>query len=194
MNTEAINQTYPRLETKRLVLRAFGMDDVDFIFKEYSDPQVCYYLRDEEPLKNLEQAKEMLIPWQTPEKYPDFKWWGIEYKANGELIGSCGYRRWDKQHHRAEVGYDLWPTYWGKGIVPEALEALFGFGFLEMGLNRIEANTHIENVRSQRVLVKHGFQREGILRDYYCLDGHYNDQIQFSLLRREWQKKHPLTE
>lgn len=194
MSTEEINQAYPRMETKRLVLRALRMDDADFIFKEYGDPQVTYYMRDEEPLKSLEQAKEMLSPLQTPEKMPDFKWWGIEYKTKGELIGTCGYRRWDKQHHRAEVGYDLWPTYWGQGIMPEALGALFRFGYLEMGLNRIEATTHMENDRSQRVLINQGFQREGILREYYCQDGQYNDQIQFSLLRKEWLQMHSLSE
>ena len=194
MNTEEINQAYPRMETKRLVLRALRMDDAEFIFKEWGNSQVTYYMRDEEPLKSLEQAKEMLSPLQTPEEMPDFKWWGIEYKTKGELIGTCGYCRWDKQHHRAEVGYDLWPHYWGQGIMPEALGALFRFGYFEMGLNRIEATTHIENDRSQRVLIKLGFQREGILREYYCRDGQYNDQIQFSLLRKEWLQMHSLSE
>ena len=192
MSTEEINQAYPRMETKRLVLRALTMDDAEFVFKEYCDPQVSFYMRDEEPLESLEQAKEMLGALQTPEMMPDFKWWGIEHKTKGELIGSCGYRRWDVQHHRAEIGYDLWPAYWGQGIMPEALEALLRFGYLEMGLNRIEATTHIKNDRSQRVVIKHGFQREGVLRDYYCRDGQYNDQIQFSLLRKEWLQMHSL--
>jgi len=164
------------------------MEDADFIFKEWGDPVVTYYMRDEDPLKNLEQAVEMLKPLQTPEKMPDFKWWGIELKARSELIGTCGFCRWDKQHHRAEIGYDLWPDYWGQGIMPEALDALVRFGIKEMDLNRIEATTHTENERSQRVLGKLGFQREGLLREYYCRDEIYNDQIQFSLLSREWQQ------
>lgn len=186
MSTEEINRAYPRLETQRLVLRALRMEDAEFIFKEWGDLQVTYYMRDEEPLKTLEQAKDMLGPLQTPEKMPGFKWWGIEHKARGVLIGTCGYYRWDQHHHRAEVGYDLWPDYWGQGLMPEALGALLRFGYHEMGLNRIEATTHIENHRSQRVLSKLGFQREGILREYYYRDGQYNDQVQFSLLRKEW--------
>ena len=78
--------------------------------------------------------------------------------------------------------------------MPEALGALLRFGYLEMDLNRIEATTHIENDPSQRVLIKLGFQREGILREYYCQDGQYNDQIQFSLLRKEWLQMHSLSE
>ena len=57
-----------------------------------------------------------------------------------------------------------------------------------MDLNRIEATTHTENQRSQHVLAKLGFQKEGLLREFYCRDGLYNDQVQFSLLHREWQQ------
>ena len=75
--------------------------------------------------------------------------------------------------------------------MPEALQELIRFGFESMGLNRIEATTHTENFRSQRVLTKLGFQKEGLLREFYCRDGVYNDQVQFSLLRREWQQENP---
>lgn len=146
---------------------------------------------DEEPLKSREQAEEMLGPLQTPEKMPEFKWWGIELKAEGCLIGTCGYCRWDQQHHHAEIGYDLWPDYWGQGLMPEALGALIRFGFVRMNLNRIEATTHTENLRSQRVLEKLGFQREGLLREYYCRDGIFNHQVLFSLLSSEWEQVNP---
>jgi RimJ/RimL family protein N-acetyltransferase len=76
MNTKDINQAYPRLETIHLVLRALRMEDADFIFKEWGDALVTHYMRDEEPLKTREQAEEMLRPLQTPEKMPNFKWWG----------------------------------------------------------------------------------------------------------------------
>jgi ribosomal-protein-alanine N-acetyltransferase len=182
------SNAYPKLETTRLVLRALRMEDADFLFKEWSDPAVTYYMRDEEPLKSREQAEEFLRPYQTPEKIPGAKLWGIEMKADCHLIGIIGCFRWDKQHHRAEIGYDLRPDYWGQGLMPEALQGFIQYGFEEMDLNRIEAMTHSENQRSQRVLVKLGFQKEGVLREYYCRDGIYNDQAQFSLLRRDWSK------
>jgi RimJ/RimL family protein N-acetyltransferase len=93
VSAETINQFYPRLETPRLILRALRMEDADFIFKEWGDLVVTHYMRDEEPLKTREQAEEMLLPLQTPEKMPGFKWWGIEIKEKGCLIGTCGYCR-----------------------------------------------------------------------------------------------------
>ena len=177
---------YPKLETARLVLRELRMKDADFLFKEWSDPAVTHFMSDEEPLQTREQAEEFLRSFQTPEKNRYSKWWGIERKADGRLIGTCGYFRWDKQHHRAEIGYDLRPDAWEQGLMPEALQALVRFGFKEMNLNRIEATVHIENLRSQRVLAKVGFQREGLLREYYCRDDIYHNQVQYSLLKREW--------
>ncbi len=162
---------YPELQTARLVLRSLRMEDADFLFKEWSDPLVTELMSDEEPLRTREQAEEFLRSLQTPEKIPALQWWGIELKAEGRLIGTCGYFRWNQQHHRAEIGYDLYPEVWGQGLMPEALQVLVRYGFAGMNLNRIEALTHIENQRSQRVLSKLGFQREGLVREYYCREG-----------------------
>jgi ribosomal-protein-alanine N-acetyltransferase len=180
------NIAYPKLETARLVLRALRMDDADFLFKEWSDSDVTALMHDEEPLQAREQADEFLCPLQTPEMIPHLKWWGIEHKAIGRLIGTCGYFRWDQQHHRAEIGYDLSPDFWGQGLMPEAIQALIHYGFTEMNLNRIEAMTDSQNRRSERVLIKLGFQREGLLREYHCRDGDFYDQVQYSVLKREW--------
>lgn len=181
-----LENAYPRLETTRLVLRKLNMEDADFLFNEWSDLAVTHFMCDEEPLQNREQAEDFIRPLQTPENNPCVKWWGIEQRRDGQLIGTCGYFRWDQRHHRAEIGYDLSPSVWGQGLMPEALHALVRFGFENMDLNRIEATVHEENFRSQHVLEKLKFQREGLLREYYCRYGIYNNQIQYSLLKREW--------
>jgi len=176
---------YPTLEAVRLMLRAMRIEDADFLLKEWSDPLVTQLMCDEEPLQTRAQAEEFLHRLQTPDRILDSKWWGIELKSDGHLIGTCGYLRWNPQHHRAEIGYDLCPNSWGQGLMPEALQALIRYGFGEMDLNRIEAMTHIANLRSQRVLAKLGFQREGLLREYFYRNGIYNHQVQYSLLKRE---------
>lgn len=175
-----------RLETDRLVLRELHMEDADFLFHEWSDLEVTRFMCDEDPLQKIEQAEEFLRQFESPEKNPYLIWWGLERKANRHLIGTCGYFRWGQKHHGAEIGYDLCPNAWGQGLMPEVLRAIVRFGFEEMKLNRIEATVHVENLRSQRVLTRLGFQREGLLREYYCRDGVYNHQVQYSLLKREW--------
>jgi ribosomal-protein-alanine N-acetyltransferase len=68
----------------------------------------------------------------------------------------------------------------------EDLQTLLRYGFTEMDLNRIQAMTHSENYRSQKVLLKLGFQKDGLLRIYFGLFRIYNDQVLFSILQKDW--------
>jgi len=176
----------PTLITPRLKIRVMNFEDADFLFKEWSNPKVTYFMRDEEPLKSRGQAEEFICQFQNPEKISNSKWWGIELKETHQLIGTCGYLGWNCCHRHAEIGYDLSPNYWGQGLMVEALQILLNYGFSEMNLNRIQAMTHSDNYRSQKVLLKLGFLREGVLREYFGLDGIFNDQIQYSILKKEW--------
>jgi ribosomal-protein-alanine N-acetyltransferase len=56
-----------------------------------------------------------------------------------------------------------------------------------MGLNRIDALVYVENDRSIRLLQRLGFKQEGMLRDYFYLDGKFHDHYLFALLQREWK-------
>lgn len=180
---------HPRLETARLVLRELRLEDADFLLTEWSNPAVAHFFKDQEPLQTRSQVEDFLSSFQTPEKSPFARWWGIERKVDGQLIGTCGYFRWNRQHHRAEIGYDLRPEVWGQRLMPEALQALVRFGFEEMELNRIEATVHADNLRSQLVLLKLGFYWEGYVRECNFRDGCYYDQVQYSLLKREWLER-----
>jgi ribosomal-protein-alanine N-acetyltransferase len=176
----------PQLETGRLVLRGLDMDDAEFILRHFGAPSVTEYLLDEEPLTHEEQARDLIRFYLQPAG-KTYNRWGILAKAEGILIGTCGFHKWDKRHRRAEIGYDLTPSYWGQGIMTEALHAAIEYGFGEMGLNRIDALVYPENVRSARVLEKLGFQKEGLLREYFCMAGECHDHLLFSLLKREWR-------
>jgi ribosomal-protein-alanine N-acetyltransferase len=176
----------PQLETGRLVLRGLHMDDAEFVLRHFGDPSVTEYLLDEEPLTSEEQARDLIRFYLQPAGKTHNRW-GIVTKAAGVLIGTCGFHKWDKRHRRAEIGYDLTPSYWGQGIMTEALLVAIEYGFGEMDLNRIDALVYSENARSARVLEKLGFQKEGLLREYYCIAGERYDHLLFSLLEREWR-------
>jgi ribosomal-protein-alanine N-acetyltransferase len=180
-----INADFPALETPRLRLRPLMLDDTDFVFRHFSDPQVTRYLLDEPPLATCEEAVQLIELYQ-PAADRTYNRWGIEHKADGALIGTCGYHRWAKRWFRAEIGYDLSPAYWGQGLMVEALRAALHHGFDHMQLNRVDGLVYVANPQSARVLEKLGFQREGVLRDYFYLDGQFYDHYIFSLLRRDW--------
>ncbi|CAN6281999.1 unnamed protein product [Urochloa humidicola] len=73
----------------------------------------------------------------------------------------------DEGGRRANLGYALATDYWGRGIAAAAIRMVVGKVFDDLpALERLEAVTGVDNVRSQRVLEKAGFQREGVLRRY----------------------------
>lgn len=84
---------------------------------------------------------------------------------------------------RCEVGYVLASKYWGKGIATRALKMVASTVFRERThLERLDAWADIENLGSHRVLVKAGFQKEGVLRKYMLIKGKPRDMVVFSLL------------
>ena len=178
---------FPQLETERLILRRLTMDDVEFVFQHFSDPMIYRYLMDEEPMTDRTQAKGLVEFYLDPVGKSHNRW-GIVLKATNALIGTCGFHKWDRQHYRAEIGYDLGHAHWGKGIMSEAIRVALAHGFENMQLNRVDAIVYSENTPSVRLLERLGFQEEGTLRDYYHWAGQFHDHSLFSLLRREWQR------
>lgn len=181
------NFEFPALQTERLMLRPLLPSDVDFVYRHFSSKAVNQYLKDEEPVQTVEQAQAIVDFYQVKGKL--YNRWVLERKEDGQQIGTCGFHRWNLSCSRAEVGYDLGEAFWGQGYMQEAMKAALRFGFEEMGLNRIEAFVDVENMPSLKVLKRMGFQREGVLREYYYLHGKYFDTVLQSLLKSDWAER-----
>jgi ribosomal-protein-alanine N-acetyltransferase len=177
---------FPSLETERLILRQLTHEDVDFVFRHFSDSAVTQYLMDEPPVTEYAQAQE-IIQFYSESAGKTHNRWVMIRKSDHQPIGTCGYHKWARRYFRAEIGYDLGPGFWGQGYMTEALRAVISNGFERMGLNRIEALVYVENDRSIRLLQRLGFKQEGMLRDYYYLDGEFYDHYLFALLHGEWK-------
>lgn len=80
------------------------------------------------------------------------------------------------------LGYWLGERYQGQGVMSEAVTLICKFGFERLGLARIEAGTLLENNRSQHVLERCGFQREGIGRSYLEIAGARRDHVLYARL------------
>ncbi|CAK8539176.1 unnamed protein product [Lathyrus sativus] len=83
----------------------------------------------------------------------------------------------------AELGYVLGSKYWGKGIATCVVKQVVKVAFTEFShLERVEALVDVENVGSQKVLEKAGFQKEGVLRKYLFMKEKSRDMVMFSVL------------
>jgi ribosomal-protein-alanine N-acetyltransferase len=112
--------------------------------------------------------------------------WAIELKGcPGEYVGSCGFELWHRPWRYAEIGYELAPEHWGRGIMPQALRVMIRYGIESMHLHRVEAQVSPENIASQRVLAKVGFKREGFLRERGFWNLAHHDLLLFALLASE---------
>jgi ribosomal-protein-alanine N-acetyltransferase len=179
-------ETFPTLQTDRLILRKITSADADSLYAFLSDSRVTETM-DVAPMENREEA-ERLISWLNERFAANVGIrWGITQKDEDVVIGTGGFNWLDERGRRGEIGYDIAPAHWGHGLATEATGAIIRAGFEHLDLNRIEATTNLHNVASMKVLHKLGFTEEGIVREYGFWRGEFHDLRLFSLLRREWQ-------
>lgn len=175
-------ESFPRIETSRLLLRELCLEDAEAVFRIFSDPEVMKY-SDMDIFTRLEQA-ELLIERQKRrfEQKERFRW-GIALKESNTIVGTGGYVVWNHKWYNAELGYDLARPYWRQGIMTEAVRAMIRFGFEYMKLHRIEAEVMPENTASVRLLCKLDFQEEGVLHERSFWKGGFHDLAIFALLK-----------
>lgn len=178
--------TFPILETERLRLRQMTHDDAAALVAIFGDPAVMRYMILDPPCNTIEEAISM-IDWMNGhfEKQNAMRW-GITLKDANEVIGTCGFHSWNRQHRRTDIGYDLNAAYWGRGIITEATHRLVRWCFENLNLHRIQADCTAGNIGSERVLEKVGFTLEGQWRENAFEHGRFVDLKQYGLLRREY--------
>ncbi len=166
-------------ETKRMKFRLLDINDINVIYRQFSDSDMCRYFS-EAPC-NMEEAKEIIEHYQNPEGKDHLRY-GMFNKLNNTFIGTCGYHYWDTERNQVEIGYDIWKDYWKQGYMSEALPALMNICFTHLGVNRIYILTHPQNHPSQATVRKFGFKE--------CVHRRNTDdkqQICLELLYSEWQ-------
>jgi RimJ/RimL family protein N-acetyltransferase len=174
------------LRTERLQLRPVRESDAPAILAIRSNPAVMRY-GSSGPWSELEQAEAWVAHNIAAMAAGDNLRLALVPFGQDEIVGSCLLFCFDRQSRRAEVGYELSPSHWHKGYMQEALTALLGYGFSMLGLNRVEADIHPDNLASARALERQGFVREGCLRERWIVEGEVSDTIYYGLLAREWR-------
>jgi ribosomal-protein-alanine N-acetyltransferase len=107
--------------------------------------------------------------------------WAIRTLADGAFVGTCDLSDIDRRHKRAEVGFMLDRESWGNGYAREAMTAVTAYAAAN-GLRRLLARTQLGNRRSDSLLLKLGFEQEGMLKGYIERDGERRDCRLFGLL------------
>lgn len=169
------------VETARLRLRPFTLDDAPAIFAYAHDPELAR-LGMWPPSTSLEETRDEIA--EIIEGYQGgAQWtWAIEQKSDQAMIGRCDLLKYRREHRSAEIGYALARHAWGQGYATEAMRALVRYAFDELTLHRLEAIVLPFNAASIRVLEKIGMQREGVKREAYYIDGQFVDLLCYGLI------------
>ena len=169
-------QSFPVLTTPRLRLREIQEEDKAGLFKLRSDSRVMEFL-DTPLLATLEEAAEFVTKIKKAFTNNEGITWVISLHENPELIGTIGFWRIIKEHHRAEIGYMLIPEWQGKGIMQEALQEVMEYGFKVLNLHSVEANINPANQASLRLMERNQFVREAYFRENFYYNGRFLDSI-----------------
>lgn len=174
--------SFPTLVTDRLILREPQQADAADVLVFRSDPEAQRF--NSEPLRSLDQSAELIEELLNAYAAQSAVPWAVTLRGSGRVVGLFGYNSWNRYHRRAEIGYDLARDVWGKGLATESLAAIVRFGFSQMQLNRIEAQTIADNEPSTRLLGRLGFALEGTRRQHsWEEDGTFHDGAIYGLLR-----------
>jgi ribosomal-protein-alanine N-acetyltransferase len=157
---------FPALESSRLQLRMVQDADAEIIFRLYANEKVMLQ-RGEPVFKMISDAEKLIFHWRKLFAEENGLRWGIILKENKKLIGTLGFKKIFHQHLRADLGYELDPEFWNKGIMTEAVGIVCEYGFGKMNLHSIEANITPDHHASKRILEKNGFTLEAHYKENY---------------------------
>ncbi|XP_021290353.1 uncharacterized protein LOC110421174 [Herrania umbratica] len=169
-------------ECSDLSLRLLDPSDIDDFMVWATDEKVARFCT-WEPYTNKEDGLNFIRNTVLP--HPWFRAICLDNRPIGAISVTANS---GKDKCRGELGYVLASKYWGKGIATRAVKMVAKTIFVEWPhLQRLEALVDVENVGSQRVLEKAGFQKEGVLRKYFILKGRVRDRVMFSLVSTDPQ-------
>ncbi len=180
-------QPTPRLETDRLILRGPLPADADDVYETHRHKSVADGVISI-PHPCPPDHGEAWIRWVLEEApAASLHIWVLEDRGSGRVVGDCG-AQIDLKHRVAGVGYLLHPDHRGRGLMTEALRAVFGWLFEAHTppIERIYADVFPENGPSLRLCDRLGMTREGVLRGSVRKNDRQRDAVRSAILRSEF--------
>lgn len=180
------------IDTGRLTLRPWTVDDVEDIWPIVSDPEFPKYMS-WEAHKDKNVTREWLEHASRVVTSNEEVSWAIEHE--GKAIGAIGFHEitWQVRAFRmdrAALGYWLAPAYQRKGLMTEAVQAVARFGFETIGLHKITVTCFADNVPSRRVIEKAAFRWVGRAEDDVWRDDKWHAHLIYELTAPEWPDVH----
>lgn len=168
------------LETERLILRRFRMEDAKEIYEGFINQEdYLYYFN--RVHRTLQDQIDSLVG--IDEKYEDpmvYNWLIVE-KSENKIVGRAHFFVKDVTEC-VEVNYAIDKRFEGNGYMSEALKCLIDFSINQLEVKRFQSMCVIENAKSRRVMEKCNMHFEGTLKGYVKLADRYHDVYLYSVI------------
>lgn len=167
----------PLIETERLLLREFTLDDAEAFYPLVTDPDITRYTGDGGMVHTLDEARASL----RDRPIADYRKHGYGrlacvLKSTGLIIGFAGLKYLDDLNE-VDIGYRFLREHWGKGFATEACRPLMQHGFEILKLKQVIGLVEPDNTASVRVLEKIGLRYVGTLQYRGSLVAKYVSQV-----------------
>ena len=180
-------EPYPDLQTARLVLREFALEDAPHVQRLVGEWEVAHTLLIVPHPYEEGMAQEWIATHRPAYEAGERVTWAVTLREEGALVGSITLHL-HPPHDNAELGYWIGKSYWGCGYATEAAEEVVRYGFENLALHRIHANHFGSNPASGKVMRKVGMSLEGVRPEHYKKWETYEDRVDYGLLARDWRK------
>ena len=177
----------PILETERLILRPFKLDDAKRVQLLAGRREVASTTQNVPHPYEDGIAEDWIGSHESTFLEGRGAIYAVTLKTGGELIGTISLLAMGESNH-AGLGYWMGVPYWNQGYCTEAGEAMLRYGFKERGLNRVHATHLSRNPASGRVMEKLGMVHEGTMREHVLKWGVYEDMELRGILRSDWER------
>jgi len=165
-------QEFPKLQSARLHFTDISDVDAPDIFRlRYHKDVLKYIVR--KPIRNVDDIMSFIDYVNEGYTKEEFIFWGIRLIPNQILIGTICLWHFADNKREAEVGYELHPSFWGRGYAQEALTTIIDFSFSVLKLKKLEAFTHKDNEKSRLLLERNKFVVNAMRKD----EGNVNNLI-----------------
>lgn len=181
-------ESFPTLETGRLLLTELKSTDIPMIVKYASNKKIS--------------DNTLNIPYPYLER--DAIFWinlanqgfqnstnlifAIRLKTDRNFIGGMSLSI-TQQFKRAEIGYWIAEPFWRKGFATEAIQSVIKFGFENLDLNKLTSSHFAKNPISGKVMVNGGMKKEGHLKEHVQKNSEYQDLILYGLTKTDYERQ-----
>lgn len=155
---------------KKVEIRYQKISDAQRFYDILNNPNFIYFSA--KPKSVQDEIK--FLKKNTQKRKDNFEY-NFSILYNKKLVGGAGIKIDQHQKHIGEIGYFVDEAYWGKGIAPQAVKLLEKIAFNKLKLRRLEIRMNPKNKASQKVALKAGYKKEGLLKKAFNFNGRLVD-------------------